>query len=83
MKFTKHRYMDQFCVTRYSLMDGIVFWELQEQKCQQRVCHHTDVVHSGLAGWMLLILQWKKVKFEGRSALVIALLDADTKELFL
>ena len=71
------------CVTTTLLRNGIVLWELQEQKCQQRVCQHTDVVHSGLAGWMLLILQWKMVKFEGRSALVIALLDADTQELFL
>ena len=75
--------MDHRCVTTHSPRDGIVLWELQEQKCQQRVCQHTDVVQSGLAGWMLLILQWKKVKFEGRSALVIALLVADTQELFL
>ena len=71
------------CVTTTLLRDGIVLWELQEQKCQQRVCQHTDVVHSGLAGWMLIILQWKKMKFEWRSALVIALLVADTQELFL
>ena len=79
---TKHPSIKR-CATIHSLRDGIVLLELQEQKCQQRVCQHTDVVHSGLAGWMLLILQWKKVKFEGRSALVIALLVADTQELFL
>ena len=33
-----------------SQRDGIVLWELQEQKCQQRVCQHTDVVQPTLAG---------------------------------
>ena len=28
----------------YPLRDGIVSWELQEQKCQQRVRQHTDVL---------------------------------------
>ena len=58
-------------MTTNSLWDGIVLWELQEQKCQQRVCQHTDVVQSTQAGWMMLILQWKMVLFKGRSALVI------------
>ena len=69
---TLHRYMDHLCVTAYSLRDGIVLWELQEQKCQQHVCQHTDVVQTGQAGWMVLILQWKMVKLSGGSALVIA-----------
>ena len=61
------------CVTTNSLRDGIVLWELQEQKCQQRVCQHSDVVQTGQAGWMVLILQWKMVKFPGRSALAIVI----------
>ena len=65
-------------MTATSVGDGIVLWELQEQKCQQRVCQHLDVVQTGQAGWMVLILQWKMVRFKGRSALVIALLVADT-----
>ena len=80
---TLHRYMDHRCVTTYSQRDGIVLWELQEQKCPQHVCQHTDVVQTGQAGWMMFILQWKMVKFSGRSALVIALLVADTQKLFL
>ena len=71
------------CVTTTLLRDGIVLWELQEQKCQQRVCQHTDVVQTGQAGWMVLILQWKMVKFQGRSALVIALLVANPQTRFL
>ena len=35
------------------------------------------------AGWMVLILQWKMVKFPGWSALVIALLVANTQHVFL
>ena len=73
----------QSCVTSNFLRDGIVLLELREQKCQQRVCHHTDVVQTGQAGWMVLILQWKMVKFKGRSALVIAILVANTQETFL
>ena len=61
-----------------SVRDGIVLWELQEQKCQQHVCRNTDVVQPGQAGWMVLIPHWKMVKFLGRSALVIALLVANT-----
>ena len=70
-------------MTTNSLRNGIVLREMQEQKCQQRVCQHTDVVQTGQAGWMVLILQWKMVKFEGRSALVIALLIADSLQRFL
>ena len=70
------------CVTG-SLRDGIVLWELQEQKCQQRVSQHTDVVQTGQAGWMVFILQWEMVKFPGTSALVIVKPVADTKKIFL
>ena len=66
-----------------SLRNGIALWELQEQKCPQQVCQHTDVVHTGQVGWMMLILQWKMVKFSRRSALVITLLVADTQKIFL
>ena len=65
-------------MTTYSPRDGIVLWELQEQKCQQHVCHPTDVVKTGQADWMVLNLQWKRVKFSGRSALVIAQLVANS-----
>ena len=75
--------MVQSCVTTNSLRNGIVLWEMQEQKCQQRVCQQTDVAQPGQAGWMVLILQWKMVKFEGRSALVIALPIADSLQRFL
>ena len=75
---TLHRYMDHRFVNTYSQRDGIVLWELQEQKCQQRVCQHTGVVQPGQAGWLELILQWKMVKFPGWSVLVIALLVAYT-----
>lgn len=64
-------------------MVGIVLWELLEQKCQQRVCLHSDVVQTGQAGWMVLILQWKMVKFPGRSALVIAIPIAKAEREFL
>ena len=47
------------------------------------MCQHTDVVQTGQAGWLTLILQWKMVKFKGRSALVIALLVANTQKKFL
>ena len=33
-----------------SKRDGIVLWERQEQKCQQRVFQHSDVVQHTLAG---------------------------------
>ena len=71
------------CVTTNSLRDGTVLWELQEQKCQPRVCNHTDVVQTGQAGWTVLILLWKTVKLKGRSALVIALLNANSQHIFL
>ena len=80
---TLHRIMDHICVTTYYPRDGIVLWELQEQECQQRVCQHTDVVQAGQAGWMVLILQWKTIKFTGRSALVIVSQVANTQKLFL
>ena len=74
---TLHRYLVKHFVTQHSLRDGIVLWELQEQKCQQRVCQHTDVVQTGQAGWMVLILQWMMMKFPGRSALAIVPLVAN------
>ena len=71
---TIHRSLIQYFVTTNSLWDGIVLWELQELKCQQRVCQHTDVVQTGQAGWMVLILQWMMMmKFPGGSALAIVL----------
>ena len=72
-------------MTTNSLRDGIVLWGLLEQKCQQRVCQHTDVVPTGQGGWMMLILQWKMVKMvkiKGRSALVIVLPVANIKSQF-
>ena len=39
------------------------------------------VVQTGQAGWMVLILQWKMVKFKGGSALVVALLVAKLKQI--
>ena len=62
--------MAQSCVTTNSPRDGIVLWELQEQKCQQHVYQHLNVEQPILAGWMVLILDWKMVKFPGGSALV-------------
>ena len=50
---------------------------------QQRVCRDRDVVQSTQAGWMVLILQWKMVKFAERCALVIAMLVANTQRRFL
>ena len=75
---TLHRLKNHFCVTTHSPRDGIVLWELQEQKCPQQ----SDVVQNGQAGWMVLILQWKMVKYAGRSALAIALLVANTQRIF-
>ena len=69
--------------TTHSLWDGIVLWEVQEQKCQQHVCQSTDVVQTGQVGWMVLILQWKMVKSAARSALVIVIVVANTLEIFL
>ena len=73
----------QYCVTNNSLGNGIVLWELQEQKCQQRVCQQTDVVQSGQDGWILLILQWKMVEFLDMSALAITLMVANTIMVYL
>ena len=58
-------------VTISSLGNGIVLWEVLEQKCLQRVWQHTDVVQHGQVGWMVLILQWKMVKFSGMSAVAV------------
>ena len=74
--------MVQSYVTTHSLRDGIVLWELQEQKCQQRVCQPTDVVQSRQAGWMVLSLQWKMMKFQERSALAIVAPVADVQAQF-
>ena len=76
-------YTADFCVTNISLRNGIVLWELQEQECQQHVCQHSAVVLTGQAGWRLLILQLKKVKFKRESALVIVIPIANTIEIFL
>ena len=51
-----HRYLDQCCVTTNSPGDGIVLWELQEQKYLHLVCQQTDVAQTGQAGWMVFIL---------------------------
>ena len=74
--------MIQSYVTTHSLRDGIVLWELQEQKCQQRVCQPSDVVQTGQAGWLVLILQWKMVKFLGWSALAIVVQVANLQSKF-
>ena len=50
IEFTKHRQMDHRFVTTNSLWDGIALWELQEQKCQQRVCQYSNVVQTSHAG---------------------------------
>ena len=68
-------------VTRDS-MGGIVLWELQEQKCQQRVWQQTNVVQTSLAGCMVLILLWNMARFSGRSALVVIQV-ANTESKFL
>ena len=78
---TSHR-MVQSYVTTHSLRDGIVLWELQEQKCQQHVCQHSDVVQTGQAGWMVLILLWKMVKSSARSASAIVLQVANFQSPF-
>ena len=71
------------CVTNISLRNGILLWELQEQEWQQRVCQHSDVVLTGQAGWRLLILRLKMVKFKRKPALVIVIPVANTIERFL
>ena len=70
------------CVTTCYLRDGIVLRELQGQKCQQSVCQHTDVVQIGQVGWMVLILQWRMVKFAEMSAVAIVLPVANIKSKF-
>ena len=42
--------MDQRFVKVNSLWYGIALWELQEQKCQQRVCQYSNVVQISQAG---------------------------------
>ena len=49
-------------VTASYLRDGIVLREMLEQKCQQSVCQHSDVVQTGQVGWKVLILHWMMVK---------------------
>ena len=78
---TKHP-SSKRCVTNSS-RDGIVLWELQEQKCQQHVCQHLDVVQPTLAGWWLLILRWKTAKLPEKSALLrMEVLAAKTPKSF-
>ena len=79
---TIHRSLVQRFVTTNSLWDGIVLWGLQEQKCQQRVCQHLNVVQTFQAGWMVFILQWMMMKFPGRSALAVVLQVADIQSKF-
>ena len=52
-------------------------------KIQQRVCQHIDVVQTVQAGWMVLILQWKMMRFSERFALVIVLPVVNTQQRFL
>lgn len=63
-------------------MDGIVLWELLEQKCQQHMWHLIDVVQSTLAGCMVLILLWNMVRLTGKSASVLFQNPAPTKPKF-
>ena len=35
------------------------------------MCQHIDVVQTGQASWMVLILQWKMMRFAERSALIV------------
>ena len=52
-------------------------------KIQQRMCQHIDVVQTVQAGWMVLILQWKMMRFSERFTLVIVLPVVNTQERFL
>ena len=52
-------------------------------KIQQRVCQYIDVVQTGQAGWMVLILQWKMMRFSERFTLVIVLPVVNTQQRFL
>ena len=47
------------------------------------MCQHIDVIQTGQAGWMVLILQWKMMRFSERSALVIVLPVVNTQQRFL
>ena len=47
------------------------------------MCQHIDVVQTGQAGWMVLILQWKMMRFAERSALIIVLPVVNTQQRFL
>ena len=47
------------------------------------MCQHIDVVQTGQAGWMVLILQWKMMRFAERSALIIVLPVVNTRQRFL
>ena len=78
---TLHRSLVQCFVTTHSPRDGTVLWELPELKCQQHMYQHTNVVQTGRVGWMVLILQWKMVKFQERSALVIVFQGAKARQL--
>ena len=49
-KVTQHLTV-QSCVTVLSLRDGIVWWELQEQKCQQHVCQQKRC-GTDWSGWL-------------------------------
>ena len=52
-------------------------------KIQQRVCQHIDVVQTGQAGWMVLILQRKMIRFSERFSLVIVPPVVNTQQRFL
>ena len=47
------------------------------------MCQHIDVVQTGQAGWMVLILQWKMMRFAERSVLIIVLPVVNTQQRFL
>ena len=47
------------------------------------MCQHIDVIQTGQAGWMVLILQWEMMRFSERSALVIVLPVVNTQQRFL
>ena len=47
------------------------------------MCQHIDVIQTGQAGWMVLIPQWKMMRFSERSALVTVLPVVNTQQRFL
>ena len=51
-------------------------------KMQQSVCQHTVVVQIDQVGWMVLILQWRMVKFAEMSAVAIVPPVANIKSKF-